>query len=126
MAFGLFPIVWIVVNAIYIYNVIVETGHFDTIRNSLATLSNDRRIQVLVMAFVFGALLEAIAGFGVLLAPVPRRGGALHPSSSHRRLRKLGRLEWSLCGGRSSPRWSATTLAGLATRIATEIAAYSY
>jgi lactate permease len=51
VAFGLFPIVWIVVNAIFIYNVIVETGHFDTIRNALATLSNDRRIQVLVIAF---------------------------------------------------------------------------
>jgi lactate permease len=48
--------------------VIVETGHFDTIRNSLATLSNDRRIQVLVIAFVFGALLEAIAGFGTPVA----------------------------------------------------------
>jgi lactate permease len=68
VAFGLFPIVWIVVNAIFIYNVIVETGHFDTIRNSLATLSNDRRIQVLVIAFVFGALLEAIAGFGTPVA----------------------------------------------------------
>jgi lactate permease len=68
VAFGLFPIVWIVINAIFIYNVIVETGHFDTIRNSLATLSNDRRIQVLVIAFVFGALLEAIAGFGTPVA----------------------------------------------------------
>src|SRR5919206_3953817 len=67
-AFGLFPIVWIVINAIFIYNVIVETGQFDTIRNSLATLSNDRRIQVLVIAFVFGALLEAIAGFGTPVA----------------------------------------------------------
>ncbi|MDQ3862499.1 MAG: lactate permease LctP family transporter [Actinomycetota bacterium] len=67
-AFGLFPIVWIVVNAIFIYNVIVDTGHFDTIRNSLAGLSNDRRIQVVLIAFVFGALLEATAGFGTPVA----------------------------------------------------------
>src|SRR5215211_824872 len=67
-AFGLFPIVWIVINAIFIYNIIVETGHFDTIRDSLAGVSNDRRIQVVLIAFVFGALLEATAGFGTPVA----------------------------------------------------------
>ena len=66
--FGLFPIVWIVINAIFIYNVVVDTGHFDTIRDSLAGLSNDRRIQVVLIAFVFGALLEATAGFGTPVA----------------------------------------------------------
>src|ERR671913_1170017 len=64
ICFGLFPIVWIVINAIFIYNVIVDTGLFDTIRDSLAGVSNDRRIQVVLIAFVFGALLEATAGFG--------------------------------------------------------------
>jgi lactate permease len=67
-AFGLFPIVWIVINAIFIFNVIVDTGHFDTIRDSLAGVSNDRRIQVVLIAFVFGALLEATAGFGTPVA----------------------------------------------------------
>jgi L-lactate transport len=67
-AFGMFPIVWIVINAIFVYNVIVDTGHFDTIRDSLAGLSNDRRIQVVLIAFVFGALLEATAGFGTPVA----------------------------------------------------------
>jgi lactate permease len=57
-----------VVNAIFIYNVIVDTGHFDTIRDSLAGISNDRRIQVVLIAFVFGALLEATAGFGTPVA----------------------------------------------------------
>ena len=55
-------------NAIFIYNVIVDTGHFDTIRDSLAGISNDRRIQVVLIAFVFGALLEATAGFGTPVA----------------------------------------------------------
>jgi lactate permease len=67
-AFGLFPIVWIVINAIFIYNVVVDTGLFDTLRDSLAGLSNDRRIQVVLIAFVFGALLEATAGFGTPVA----------------------------------------------------------
>src|SRR5215217_2594457 len=67
-AFGLFPIIWIVINAIFIYNVIVDTGLFDTIRDSLAGLSNDRRVQVVLIAFVFGALLEATAGFGTPVA----------------------------------------------------------
>ncbi len=68
IAFGLFPIVWIVINAIFIYNVVVETGHFDAVRNSLASLSDDRRIQVVLIAFVLGALLEATAGFGTPVA----------------------------------------------------------
>ncbi len=68
VAFGLFPIVWIVINAIFIYNVIVDTGHFDTIRDAMAGVSNDRRIQVVLIAFVFGALLEATAGFGTPVA----------------------------------------------------------
>ncbi|HET7480392.1 MAG TPA: L-lactate permease, partial [Rubrobacteraceae bacterium] len=67
-AFGLFPIVWIVINAIFIYNVIVDTGNFNTVRDSLAGVSNDRRIQVVLIAFVFGALLEATAGFGTPVA----------------------------------------------------------
>src|SRR3712207_7484706 len=54
ICFGLFPIVWIVINAIFIYNVIVDTGLFNTIRDSLAGVSNDRRIQVVLIAFVFG------------------------------------------------------------------------
>jgi lactate permease len=68
IAFGLFPIVWIVINAIFIYNVIVETGRFDVVRNSLASLSNDRRVQVVLIAFILGALLEATAGFGTPVA----------------------------------------------------------
>lgn len=46
----------------------MDTGHFDTIRDSLAGVSNDRRIQVVMIAFVFGALLEATAGFGTPMA----------------------------------------------------------
>ena len=68
IAFGLFPIVWIVINAIFVYNVIVDAGYFDVVRNSLAGLSNDRRVQVVLIAFILGALLEATAGFGTPVA----------------------------------------------------------
>ncbi len=66
--FGLWPIVWIVINALFLHNLTVETGKFDTVRNALANLTTDRRIQALIIAFAFGALLEGIAGFGAPVA----------------------------------------------------------
>jgi lactate permease len=67
-AFGLFPIMWIVVMAIWIYNMTVETGHFAVLRRSFGAISNDQRIQAVIIAFSFGALLEALAGFGTPVA----------------------------------------------------------
>src|SRR5438067_10623800 len=67
-AFGFFPILWIVINAIWIYNMTVETGHFDVLRRSFARVSDDQRIQAIIIAFSFGALLEALAGFGTPVA----------------------------------------------------------
>ena len=68
MAFGLWPISWIVVSAVFFYNLSVESGDFDVIRRSLAKLTGDRRIQLLLVAFCFGALIEGIAGFGAPVA----------------------------------------------------------
>jgi lactate permease len=68
VAFGLFPIMWIVVTAIWIYNMTVESGHFAVLRRSFGAISNDQRIQAVVIAFAFGALLEALAGFGTPVA----------------------------------------------------------
>jgi lactate permease len=67
-AFGLFPIMWIVVTAIWLYNMTVETGHFAVLRRSFGAISNDQRIQAVIIAFSFGALLEALAGFGTPVA----------------------------------------------------------
>ncbi|GAB3277190.1 L-lactate permease [Parasphingorhabdus pacifica] len=67
-AFGFFPILWIVINAIWIYNMTVVTGHFDVLQRSFARVSSDRRIQAVIIAFCFGALLEALAGFGTPVA----------------------------------------------------------
>jgi lactate permease len=67
-AFGFFPILWIVINAIWVYNMTVVTGHFDVLRRSFAKVSDDRRIQAVIIAFCFGALLEALAGFGTPVA----------------------------------------------------------
>ena len=66
--FGIFPIMWIVINALWIYNMTVTTGHFDVLRRSFGTVSNDQRIQAVIIAFCFGGLLEALAGFGTPVA----------------------------------------------------------
>ncbi|MFE2030322.1 L-lactate permease [Streptomyces hygroscopicus] len=66
--FGLFPIMWIVVNALWVYRMTVRTGHFDVLRRSFGRFSDDPRVQALVIAFCFGALLEALAGFGAPVA----------------------------------------------------------
>ena len=59
---------WIVVNAIWVYNLTVSTGHFDVLRRSFEKVSPDQRIQAIIIAFCFGALLEALAGFGTPVA----------------------------------------------------------
>jgi lactate permease len=66
--FGLWPIMWIVVNAIWIYNMTVESGHFAVLRRSFGRVSDDQRVQAIIIAFCFGALLEALAGFGTPVA----------------------------------------------------------
>ena len=66
--FGFFPIMWIVINAIWVYNLTVASGHFDVLRRSFARVSPDVRIQAVIIAFCFGALLEALAGFGTPVA----------------------------------------------------------
>ncbi|HEV2217732.1 MAG TPA: L-lactate permease [Candidatus Dormibacteraeota bacterium] len=68
MAFGLWPISWIVLNAIFFHNLTVESGDFEAIKQSLTRLTEDRRLQTLLVAFSFGALLEGIAGFGAPVA----------------------------------------------------------
>jgi lactate permease len=67
-AFGLFPIMWIVVNAVWLYNITVKTGDFAVLRRSFSKISDDQRIQAIIIAFSFGALLEALAGFGTPVA----------------------------------------------------------
>jgi lactate permease len=74
MVFGLFPIGWILVNALFIYNLAVETGQFDVLQRQVAGVSGDRRIQALLIAFSFGAFIEGAAGFG---APVAISGALL-------------------------------------------------
>jgi lactate permease len=59
---------WIVLNAIWVYNLTVDSGHFDVLRRSFEQVSPDHRIQAIIIAFCFGALLEALAGFGTPVA----------------------------------------------------------
>ena len=67
-AFGLFPIGWIVLNAIFVYHLSVESGQFSVLQRQVAGLSGDRRIQALLVAFCFGAFIEGAAGFGAPVA----------------------------------------------------------
>ncbi|MGY1439040.1 L-lactate permease [Streptomyces reniochalinae] len=67
-AFGLFPIMWIVVAALWVHQLTVSSGRFDDLRRAFNLVSDDPRIQALIIAFCFGALLEALAGFGAPVA----------------------------------------------------------
>jgi lactate permease len=67
-AYGLLPIGWIIVNAVFLYNLTVQTGQFEIVKSSVARLSADRRIQALLIAFSFGAFIEGAAGFGTPVA----------------------------------------------------------
>lgn len=67
-AYGIFPIGWIVLTAIFTYDISVATGKFEILKRSIAGLADDRRIQVLLIAFSFGAFIEGAAGFGTPVA----------------------------------------------------------
>ena len=72
--FGLFPIGWIILNALFIYVLSVETGQFAVLQKQVAEVSGDRRVQALLIAFSFGAFIEGAAGFG---APIAISGALL-------------------------------------------------
>lgn len=67
-AYGLFPLGWIILNTIFLYRLAVESGTFATVQSSLESLSGDRRIQLVLVAFSFGAFFEGAAGFGTPVA----------------------------------------------------------
>ncbi len=67
-AYGFMPIGWIVLNAVFLYNLTVRTGQFEIVKASVGHLSRDRRIQALLVAFSFGAFIEGAAGFGTPVA----------------------------------------------------------
>ncbi|MFI7103510.1 L-lactate permease [Streptomyces sp. NPDC050161] len=67
-AFGLFPIVWIILNAVWINKIQRSSGHFDIIGRTFSTLSGDPRVQAILIAYCFGAMLESLSGFGTPIA----------------------------------------------------------
>jgi lactate permease len=67
-AYGLFPIGWIILNLIFLYQLTVKKGLFEVLRNSLGTIAPDPRVQVILIAFSFGAFFEGAAGFGTPVA----------------------------------------------------------
>jgi len=67
-AYGLFPIGWIVLCAIFVYDITVQSGNFEIVKHTVAGLASDRRLQALLIAFCFGAFIEGAAGFGTPVA----------------------------------------------------------
>src|SRR5665811_121454 len=66
--YGLFPICWVIIGAVFLYNVAVKSGQFEIIKNFMASITSDRRLQALLVAFSFGAFLEGAAGMGAPVA----------------------------------------------------------
>jgi lactate permease len=66
--YGLFPICWVIIGALFLYNVTVNSGQFEIIKNFMASITTDRRLQALLVAFSFGAFLEGAAGMGAPVA----------------------------------------------------------
>ena len=66
--YGLWPIAWIIIAAVFVYKISVKTGQFDIIRASVLSVTPDQRIQMLIVGFAFGAFLEGAAGFGAPVA----------------------------------------------------------
>ncbi|NOL50019.1 L-lactate permease [Pelistega europaea] len=66
--YGLWPIAWIIIGAVFLYKVSVKTGQFDIIRSSILSLTEDQRMQMLLVGFAFGTFLEGAAGFGAPVA----------------------------------------------------------
>ncbi|MGU7775339.1 lactate permease LctP family transporter [Burkholderia sp. MR1-5-21] len=67
-AYGIWPIAWIIVAAVFLYKIVVKTGQFDIIRASVLSITDDQRLQMLLIGFSFGAFLEGAAGFGAPVA----------------------------------------------------------
>ena len=68
MFYGLFPILWILINALWVYQLTVVTGWFEVLGARIRAISDDQRILAILIAFCFGALLESLAGFGAPVA----------------------------------------------------------
>lgn len=66
--YGLFPICWVIIGAVFLYNVTVKSGQFEIIKNFMASITSDRRLQALLVAFSFGAFIEGAAGMGAPVA----------------------------------------------------------
>jgi lactate permease len=67
-AFGLLPIGWIILGAIFVYDITVKSGDFEVVKHTIAGLASDRRIQLLLVGFSFGAFIEGASGFGTPVA----------------------------------------------------------
>jgi lactate permease len=120
VAQGLFPIGWVVFSAVFLYNIVVKTGKFEIVKESMGNLTGDRRMQALLIAFAFGAFIEGAAGFGTSVAvaaasPIPCRSPSARSGSPSSRCResphcpsKASRAAWAASAFRSPPSFPPT------------------
>jgi MtaA/CmuA family methyltransferase len=89
--YGILPIGWIIITSVFLYKLTVKTGQFDVIRSSVLSITEDRRLQALLVAFSFGAFLEGAAGFGAPVA-FPENGVPYLPEVFIKDLKDISRL----------------------------------
>src|SRR4028118_2122273 len=100
--FGLWPIVWIVINALFLHNLTVETGKFDIVRDSLANLQTDRRIQAVTPALAVGVILDRAPGARATPPSRASRWPPRQPTAGFRRSSSRSRSERSSKASRAS------------------------
>jgi len=86
--YGLFPICWIVLTAVFLFNITIKSGQFEVIKHFMASITSDRRLQALLIAFSFGSFLEGTAGFGAPVDSTP----CMPPASASSRIPHPWRL----------------------------------
>ena len=109
--FGLLPIGWIILNAIFVYDITVKTGKFEVVKDTIAGIAADRRIQVLLIGFAFGAFIEGAAGFGTpvaIWAGIPYTNTATAQAESRPRSAAQWAFTWKKA---SAPRRRMTGMA---------------
>ncbi len=89
IVYGILPIAWIIINSVFLYKLTVKTGQFDVIRNSVVSITEDRRLQALLIAFSFGAFWKVVPGLARRLRlPLPCLSGSdsirfMQPASAY-------------------------------------------
>ena len=115
VAYGILKIAWIVLAAVYLYDISVEAGQFEIMKESIAGITPDRRLQVLLVAFCFGAFIEGAAGFG---APVAIAGAFMIGLGFRPISRRSIEFDREYCAGCVGSDWNSRACASRSVEFA--------